>query len=254
MKSFQLIDARSPQEAASLLAKYKGKAEPLAGGGDLLSLMKDRIEGPQFHLPDVLVNMESIPKLDTIVYERGNGLRLGAMALVSDVEANRTVREKFTILSQAASQVATPQLRNMGTVAGNLCQKPRCWYYRNPHILCLKKGGSTCYAVEGDNRYYHAVLEGGPCYIVHPSDLAPALIALNSQITLLGSKQSRTMPLEKFFVSAKQNLYQENVLKPDEIVIEVFVPEPRAGSRGVYLKSRIRGSGDFALASAAVQM
>ncbi|MBI2985975.1 MAG: xanthine dehydrogenase family protein subunit M [Deltaproteobacteria bacterium] len=254
MKSFQLIDARSPQEAASLLNKYKGKAQPLAGGGDLLYLMKDRIEGRQIQMPDVLVNLESIPKLDSISYEKGKGLKLGAMALVSDVEANKTIRERFPILAQAAAEVASPQLRNMGTVGGNLCQKPRCWYYRNAHLPCLKKGGSTCYALEGDNRYYHAILEGGPCYIVHPSDLAPALIALNSQVALVGPKQSRTIPLESFFVNTKQNLYQENVLKPDEIVQEVSVPEPKEGSRGFYLKSRIRKSWDFALASAAVQM
>jgi xanthine dehydrogenase YagS FAD-binding subunit len=254
MQRFELIDARSLAEAASLLKKHGAKAAPLAGGGDLLYLMKDFVEGPKLKLPTTLVNLESIPGIDTIKYEAGKGLVMGAMVKVADIEANKTVAEKYPVIHQAAAEVASPQLRNMGTLGGNLCQKPRCWYYRHPDIVCLKKGGETCWAIKGDNRYYHAIVEGGPCYIVSPSDLAPALIAAGATIHLVGGKAARSMPLENFFVTTKDNLYQENVLAPGELVAEVRVPEPKAGTKSAFHKARIRGSWDFALASAAVSL
>jgi xanthine dehydrogenase YagS FAD-binding subunit len=254
MQRFELIDARSLAEAASLLKKHGAKAAPLAGGGDLLYLMKDFVEGPKFKLPTTLVNLESIPGIDTIKYEAGKGLVMGAMVKVADIEANKTVAEKYPVIHQAAAEVASPQLRNMGTLGGNLCQKPRCWYYRHPDIVCLKKGGETCWAKGGDNRYYHAILEGGPCYIVSPSDMAPALIAAGATVHLVGGKAPRSMPLEKFYVTTKDNLYQETVLAPGELVAEVRVPESKPGTKSAFVKTRIRGSWDFALASAAVSL
>jgi xanthine dehydrogenase YagS FAD-binding subunit len=142
----------------------------------------------------------------------------------------------------------------MGTLGGNLCQRPRCWYYRHPDIVCLKKGGETCWAKGGDNRYYHAILEGGPCYIVSPSDMAPALIAAGATVHLVGGKAPRSMPLEKFYVTTKDNLYQETVLAPGELVSEIRVPELKPGTKSAFVKTRIRGSWDFALASAAVSL
>ncbi len=254
MQRLELIDARSLQEASALLKKHGAKAAPLAGGGDLLYLMKDYVEGPKLKLPTVLVNLESIPGISTIKYEAGKGLVMGAMVLIADIEADKTIKGKYPVISQAASEVASPQLRNMGTLGGNLCQKPRCWYYRHEDILCLKKGGAQCWAVDGDNRYYHAILEGGPCFIVSPSDMAPALIAANATVHLVGGKTPRAMPLEKFFVTTKENLYQENVLAAGELVAELRVPEPKPGTKSAYVKARIRGSWDFALASAAVSL
>ncbi|HYB73292.1 MAG TPA: FAD binding domain-containing protein [Candidatus Sulfotelmatobacter sp.] len=254
MQRFELIDARSLQEASSLLKKHGAQAQPLAGGGDLLYLMKDYVEGPRLKSPTVLVNLESIPGTNTIKYERGKGLVLGATALIADIEADKTIQEKYPVIHQAAAEVASPQLRNMGTLGGNLCQKPRCWYYRNQDIVCLKKGGDQCWAINGDNRYYHAVLEGGPCHIVSPSDMAPALIAAGATVHLFGGKAARSMPLEKFFVTTRESLYQETVLAPAELVAEVRVPEPKPGTRSAYVKARIRGSWDFALASAGVSL
>ncbi len=254
MQRFELIDARSLQEASSLLKKHGAQAQPLAGGGDLLYLMKDYVEGPRLKSPTVLVNLESIPGTNTIKYERGKGLVLGATALIADIEADKTIQEKYPVIHQAAAEVASPQLRNMGTLGGNLCQKPRCWYYRNQDIVCLKKGGDQCWAINGDNRYYHAVLEGGPCHIVSPSDMAPALIAAGATVHLVGGKAARSMPLEKFFVTTRESLYQETVLAPAELVAEVRVPEPKPGTRSAYIKARIRGSWDFALASAGVSL
>jgi len=254
MQRFDLIDARSLAEASSLLKKHGAKAQPLAGGGDLLYLMKDFVEGPKMKSPSVLVNLESIPGIDKIKYESGKGLVMGAMVKVADIEADKTTAEKYPAIHQAAAEVSSPQLRNMGTLGGNLCQKPRCWYYRHPDIACLKKGGETCWAKGGDNRYYHAILEGGPCYIVSPSDMAPALIAAGATIHLVGGKAARSMPLEKFYVTTKDNLYQETVLAHGELLAEVRVPDPKPGMKSAFMKARIRGSWDFALASAAVSL
>jgi xanthine dehydrogenase YagS FAD-binding subunit len=140
----------------------------------------------------------------------------------------------------------------MATVGGNLCQRPRCWYFRNRDIVCLKKGGSTCWAMDGDNRYYHAILEGGPCYIVHPSDMAPALIALDAQIHLLGPKEARTLPLEEFFVTPLQRLYQENVLEREEVITALTLPPVSPAMKQVFLKSRVRQADEFSLASVAL--
>jgi xanthine dehydrogenase YagS FAD-binding subunit len=254
MQGFELVDARSLQEASALLKKHGAKAQALAGGGDLLYLMKDYVEGPKMKSPSVLVNLESIPGIDKVRYEPGKGLAMGAMVKVADVEADRTVAEKYPVIRQAAAGMGSSQLRNMGTLGGNLCQRPRCWYYRKREIECLKKGGETCWAKGGENRYYHAILEGGPCYMVHPSDMAPALIAAGAIVTLVGGKASRSVPLERFYVTTKDNLYQETVLAPGELVAEVRVPEPKQGTRSAYVKARIRGSWDFALASAAVSL
>lgn len=254
MRKFQLIDARSVREAATLLERYRGKAVLIAGGGDLLHMLKDRIEGPRLPGPDFVINLETIPDLNYIRYQPGKGLTIGAMASISALEASAIVKEKFGLLSQAAGSVASPQLRNFVTLGGNLCQKPRCWYYRNRGIICLKKGGSTCHAQEGDNRYYHAILEGGPCYIVHPSDMAPALVALDAKVKVAGPKDDRTVPLEKFFVNSEQNLYNENVLGPGELISEVEVPEPAPNTRPFFFKARIRQSWDFALASVAASI
>lgn len=251
MRSFQLIDARSWKEAASLLKTHRGKAQVLAGGGDLLYMLKDGTQGPRLSLPQVVINLETIPQADFIRYQPGAGLQLGAMATLSELATSQVIKERYPVMAQAASQVASPQLRNMATLGGNLCQKPRCWYYRTSETVCLKKGGATCYAVEGDNRYYHAILEAGPCYMVHPSDMAVALMAAGGRVKIIGPEGERWVDLENFFVSPAQNLYRENILKEDEVVTEIEVPEAPEGTRSIFLKARLRKSWDFALASVA---
>jgi xanthine dehydrogenase YagS FAD-binding subunit len=153
----------------------------------------------------------------------------------------------------AAAQVASPQIRNMGTIGGNLNQRPRCWYYRSESYNCYKKGGDFCFAVTGENQY-HAVLGGELCYIVHPSDTAPALVALNASARIVGDGGERSLPFEQYFTGPRIDVKRENVLSPTDILAEILVPEPKAGSKGVFLKVRERSVWDFATVSVAVQV
>jgi xanthine dehydrogenase YagS FAD-binding subunit len=169
------------------------------------------------------------------------------------LEHSDLVAAKAPLLAQAAGEAASPQLRNMATVVGNVLQRPRCWYYRDSGTHCLRKGGERCYAVGGDNRL-HAIFGGGPCHIVCPSDLAPALQALWAVVVIAGDQGERRVPLGEFFRTPKQDPHRENVLAPGEIVTAIRVPIPPAGARGVFLKARERRVWDFALASVAVQV
>ncbi|MGB7624386.1 MAG: xanthine dehydrogenase family protein subunit M [Terriglobia bacterium] len=254
MKNFQHFNPGSLIQATTALSS-KPDAWVIAGGIDLLGEMKNGIIEPR-----TLVNLKALPNLDYIKFSESDGLRIGAMTTLATIESHPEIRERFAVLSEAAHSVATPQIRNVGTLGGNLCQRPRCWYYRNPTFHCLKKGGKECFSVSGENKY-NAILGGGPVYIVHPSDCAPALIALDAEVTLAGPRGSRSIPLEKFFILPSENPLRENQLRPGEVVIEIHVPGARGvGSpspgvhRSLYLKVKERGAWDFALASAAVSM
>jgi xanthine dehydrogenase YagS FAD-binding subunit len=247
MKSFENIDAKSVKEAVSLLQKFhqqKKSAAVVGGGSEYLQLMKDRVVNP-----DYVVNLKTIPGLDYIKEERG-GFRIGALATLAEIEEHPSAREKLLILSEAAGEAASPQIRNAGTIAGNLCQRPFCWYFRSSNFNCLRKGGQLCYTVTGDGRF-HAILGGGPSYIVHPSDTAPALVALNAQIKIAGPAGEKTMPLEKFFVLPSVDFKRENILNPAEIVTEIYVPYPKSGSKGFYHKVRERLAWDHAIVAVA---
>jgi len=247
--SLEHVDPRDMKEVASLLQKYGRKAKVIAGATDLLGLMKDKVEGPELRIPEVLINIKEIPDLTHIVYHERTGLRIGAGVTLSRLAASDVIRQQFTILSQAALQVGTTQLRNMGTLGGNLCQRPRCLYFRHPHFLCFKKGGSKCYAVTGEHRFYHSILKHGKCVAAHPSDLAPALIALKAEVMIMSPTGKRRVPLQEFFVGP--NHYTESVLKTDEYLTEIRVPNRSERIRQVFLKERIRHSADFALSSVA---
>ena len=195
-------------------------------------------EGPRRRTPDYVINLKTIPGLDYIKEERG-GFRIGALAKLADIEEHPAIREKLLILSDAAGEAASPQIRNAGTIAGNICQRPFCWYFRSSNFTCLRKGGQVCYTVTGDGRF-HAILGAGPSYIVHPSDTAPALVALGAQIKIAGPAGEKTIPLEKFFVLPSVDYKRENILNPGEIVTEIYVPTPKAGSKGFYHKVRER--------------
>jgi xanthine dehydrogenase YagS FAD-binding subunit len=247
MKKFENIDVKSVKEAVGLLQKFqqqKKSAAVVGGGSEYLQLMKDHVAEP-----DYLINLKTIPGLDAIKEERG-GFRIGALAKLVDIEENAAIREKLLILSEAAGVAASPQIRNAGTIAGNICQRPFCWYFRSSNFNCLRKGGQVCYTVTGDGRF-HAILGGGPSYIVHPSDTAPALVALGAQIKIAGPAGEKTMPLEKFFVLPSVDYKRENILNPADVVTEVFVPTPRAGSKGFYHKVRERQAWDHAIAAVA---
>ena len=245
MKSFENIDVKSVKEAAGLLRKFhqdKKSAAVVAGGSEYLQLMKDRVVTPQY-----LINLKTIPGLNYIKEER-SGFRIGALATLTEIEEHKGMREKLLFLSEAAGEAASPQIRNAGTIGGNICQRPFCWYFRSANFTCLRKGGEICYAVDGDSRY-HAIFAGGPCFIVHPSDLAPALIALGAGIKLAGPAGEKTIPLEKFFVLPQVDYKRENILQPGEILTEVQIPHPRAGSKGFYHKVRERLAWDHAIVS-----
>ncbi len=243
MRAFVYHQPKTVAEAVRLLAQRDTLA--IAGGQDLLGAMKDGLLEPAH-----LVNLKSLPGMREI-RETGSGLQIGVLVTLTEIAEHPVIRRDYTCLAEAAEAVATPQIRNVGTIGGNLCQRPRCWYFRDPHVNCLKKGGDQCYAVRGDNRY-HAIISPGPCYIVHPSDCAPALLALGASVTIAGARGTRNVALRNFFQMPDKNLRGENVLQPGEVITQITVPKPKAGTRSVYVKVREKDSFDWALVSAAV--
>src|SRR5712692_7514946 len=216
MKAFEWMSPNSVAEAVGALKSAPAPddaddaARPIAGGQDLLTTMKDYITRPMR-----VVNLKGIRGLDRIVADGKGGLRIGALVTLAQLEEHPVVRRSFPGLSEAAHSVATPQIRNLGTVGGNLCQRPRCWYFRLEHVVCLRKGGDECYAESGENKY-NAILGGGPSYIVHPSDLAPMLVALDATVSIAGPNGNRSLPLEKFFILPSEDYRRESALEPAE--------------------------------------
>jgi xanthine dehydrogenase YagS FAD-binding subunit len=248
MRAFEYVKPTTVAEAVRELGRSWADAKILAGGIDLLGELKEGIIAPQR-----IVNIKGISGLRYIRFSEEEGLRLGALATLEEIETHQVIRQRYTALAEAAHSVGTPQIRNVGTIGGNLCQRPRCWYYRDEHTKCLKKGGPMCFAYNGENKY-HAILGGGPCYIVHPSDCAPALIAFRASVTVVSPRGQRTVPLEEFFVLPSRRLDHETILEPDEIVTEIRVPTPAPNTRSTYLKFKERDSHDFAIVGAAVVM
>jgi len=243
MKAFEYTSPHDLRQASELLGHDFSRAKLLAGGIDLLGEMKERIIEP-----DRVVNLKSVPGLNHLEAS-AKGLRLGALVTLAEIEEHPVVRRSYAALAEAAHSVGSPQIRNVGTIGGNLCQRPRCWYYRDEGIQCIKKGGSKCYAAEGKNKY-NAILGGGPSYIVHPSDCATALVALNARVTIAGpGGKTRQVPLEEFFTLPIVSVLRENILRPNEIVTMVDLPTPAPGTRSVYLKFKERDSMDWALSA-----
>ncbi len=255
MKAFEWVSPTSINEAVKLLQSAPGGGanadvddapRPLSGGQDLLTTMKDYITRPAR-----VVNLKNIRGLDRIELDAKKNLRLGALVTLAQLEAHAGVKREFPALAEAAHAVATPQIRNLGTVGGNLCQRPRCWYYRLEDVNCLKKGGSQCYAATGENKY-NAILGGGPSYIVHPSDLAPVLLALGASLEVAGAAGTRTIPLDKFFTLPNEgSIRRENILHNDEIITRIDVPASAFAAHSTYLKFKERESLDFALSAVA---
>ena len=246
MKTFQHANAHSVAEAIQLMSGHAGRAKLLAGGTDLLGLLKT---GSQPVFPEILINIKSIEGLDAIE-KNTQGLHLGAAAKLADIARSPLVKETCPIVAKAAESVAMPQIRNMGTLAGNLAQETRCWYYRYPdsiggRIMCRRKGEGPCLAVKGDNRF-HAIFGAKKCFAVCPSDMAVALAALDAQITIVGPKGERVMPVMDFYHALG------NALASDEIITRILIPQPDAGNYQVFLKHRVRESIDFAVVSLAM--
>jgi xanthine dehydrogenase YagS FAD-binding subunit len=245
LRNFAYVRPQTKQEALGHLDSDGARIH--AGGTDLLGCLRDEV-----FAADKVVSLSGLDELKGIARTNDGGLRIGALTTISEIAASNEVAAGFPGLAQAARDVASPQLRNQGTLGGNLCQRPRCWYYRG-EFHCAKKGGDTCYAAEGENRY-HAIFGGDPCYIVHPSDTAPMLVALGASAKIAGPGGERTVELEDFFVLPHEELYKENVLRPGEMVTEIIVPAPASGLESSYRKARERGSWDFALASVALAL
>jgi xanthine dehydrogenase YagS FAD-binding subunit len=245
MNNFRWAEPQSVEQAIALLAMGQEKTHLIAGGTDILTEIKEGVVDP-----DIVVDLRTIPGLSDIKKEK-DGVHIGALTTVAELAADPIIKQDYPGLQQAATSIATPQLRNVGTVGGNLCQRPRCWYYRDVQIVCRKKGGSQCYAYRGRNKY-HAIYGGGICYIVFPSDLAPMLIALDSQAAISSPRGEKAIRLADFYALPSKNVRRENILAPDELLREVRVPLAKKGEKSAYLKLEERGTWDFALVSAAV--
>lgn len=243
MQPFKYFDAHTLDEAISAC---KESSKIISGGTDCLGLLKNRVLTVY---PEILVNISNIPGLGYIREDEG-GLRIGALATLAAIADSPLVKEQYGVLAEAARSVASPQIRNMGTLGGNLCQETRCWYYRCPPATgksyhCYRKGGRLCYALTGDNRY-HAILGGKGCFSASPSDTATALRALEAEIKVKGPSGERAIPVEEFFT------VKGNILKSDEILTEVRIPKPLPAAKQTYLKFRLRKALDFAIVSVAL--
>jgi xanthine dehydrogenase YagS FAD-binding subunit len=246
MKNFHFSRPATLREARTQLGKEHGQVAVIAGGTDLLGEMKDNMLAPER-----LVFIKHLKELQGIRPTPG-GLRIGAATPLVDIVESAVVQQQAPLLAMAAGKIGTPQIRNMGTIGGNVCQRPRCWYFRN-NYPCYKHGGNTCFSVVGENDF-HAILDAGPSFIVHPSDSAPALVALGATARITGGARDRVVPMDKFFVLPKQDPRRENVLLPNEILADIDVPNAPAGSKAIYVKEMVREVWDFALCSVAAMV
>ncbi len=235
MKGFEYYKVTTGAQVISLLTRYGERAAILAGGSDILSMMKDRVEGPKLRPPQHLIDIKGIKEL-SYIREQKNNLKIGATTTLSDIASSPLVSSKYPLLAWAASQVAVPQIRNVGTLGGNLCQRPRCWYFRGRLFKdCLRKGGGNCYAQNGENQY-HAIFDADVCAMVCPSDMASALTVLNARVEMATPKGNKLIPIEQFYVRPEKNVLKETVLGSSEMMVAVEIPGPPEGFKGTYVK------------------
>jgi xanthine dehydrogenase YagS FAD-binding subunit len=252
MKAFEWANATSVDDAVKLLKPTDSRADideqplPMGGGQDLLTSMKHYISRPSR-----VVNLKTIDGIGKIETSPA-GLSIGATTTLTQLIEHPEVAKNFPGLTEAALSIATPQIRNLGTVGGNLCQRPRCWYFRMESVKCLKKGGDTCYAVDGENKYHSILGNDGPSVFVHPSDLAPMLMALDATLSVTGPTGKREIPLGKFFtLPDDKTIRRENVLGTGDVITEIHVPAAPLAARSTYLKFKERSSLDFAMSAVA---
>ncbi len=247
MKAFTNVNPRDVGQAVALLrgAREEGRsASIVAGGSDLLGMVKERLIEP-----DVLVNLKTIPGFDRVT-AAANEVQIGGLITLDALSRDPLIRRQYTALAEAAESVGTPQIRNAGTLAGNVCQRPWCWYFRNG-FPCFKNGGNTCYSIAGENQF-QAIFGGGPSFIVHPSDTAPALVALDARLRVAGASGERVVPAGEFFALPAVDVSRENVLGKDELLVGVDLPPPRGSARSTYHKVLDREAWTHAVVSAAV--
>src|SRR3954470_11563390 len=244
MKAFAYVNPKDEKEAVAALLPEFEKAQPLGGGQDLLARMKDYVTQP-----DRVVNIKNA--LEATVVAANGGLKIGAAMKMADLAEHQDVVRLYPAIAAAAIEVGTPQIRNQGTVGGNLNQRPRCWYFRNEEFVCFKKGGNTCFSPAGENQF-HSILGGGPTFIVHPSSLAVPFVAYNATFRLLGKRGERLVPAAEYFTKPNlQNVQRENVLQPDELLTHVILPAPGTVKSGHY-EVRYKTSHDWPIAFATV--
>jgi xanthine dehydrogenase YagS FAD-binding subunit len=217
-----------------------------AGGIELMDLLKEGLIAPSR-----LVNLRAVPGLDRIQDRGAEGVRVGPLVTLARLAEDRAVHARWRALAESAADAATPQIRNMATVGGNLLQRPRCWYFRSEQFPCLRKGGDRCFAQDGENEY-HAVFGHRVCCAVHPSSLATALLALGAAVELTGPRGSRVVPLEQFFVPAETVRERDTVRDDDEVLTDVLLPAPASGSASAYIKQAQKESYDWPLIEVAV--
>jgi xanthine dehydrogenase YagS FAD-binding subunit len=247
MRGFEYANPTTKEQAVALLGSSWTDAEILAGGTDILSLMKDDIVHPKR-----LVNIKDIPELRGIKAARG-GLTIGATATIQELIDAPQIGRLYPAIAQAADGITSPQIRSMGTVGGDLCQRPRCWYYRAGYGLLARDAGGEPLVTSGDNRYHAILGNAGPAYFVNPSSLAPALIAYGATLRIEGAKGSREVAAEKFFVLPQSNDQREYDLKPGEIVTEIMLPAP-GGAQSATYEVRQKMALDWPLAAASVAL
>ena len=241
MKSFEWVQAASLDDA---IAELGPGVVVKAGGVDLLDRLKEGLDAPKR-----LVNLRGVAGLDGIAAP--HELVLGPLVTLAALEAHAEVGRRWPALAAACAHAATPQIRNMATLGGNLVQRPRCWYFRSADFHCRKKGGSICYAQQGENQF-HSIMANHLCAIVHPSTIATALVAYGASVKLRGQKGERTLPLEQFFALPDKDVTRENVLHPDELIVEVRVPATGPTTRAAYHKQVEKESFDWPMADVAV--
>lgn len=218
MKNFTYFRPSTAEQAVGLLENTWGNTAILAGGTDLLDLQKEYVAQP-----GRVISLGGIGALSGITVE-DKQVRIGAGTKIGDIAVHAELRRLFPSLTEAAAQIGGPQIRNMGTLGGNLCQRNRCWYFRDEHVNCLLKGGPRCYALEGENKYHAVFTQGHRCVIVHPSTLAPALLALGATIEVLGPTGRRTQELAKFFHAPVNANEREHTLAANEMILSVTIP------------------------------
>lgn len=255
MRAFQLHEPNSMTEAVELLAVHGTRGRPLGGGTDLVAgIMRDQVIGTGMPYPSHLVDVTKLPGMVGIRIG-SEGAVIGAATTLAAVEESDDLRRSWPVLVEAAGEVASPEIRAIGTVGGNLHQRPRCWFFRNKDFDCIKKGGDICFAIKGDNRY-NAILGGHLCFIVHPSDLASTLVALDAQARVVSSAGERTVPFGEYFRGPQEDLLRETVLRPDELLADVLIPAPAPDTYEAWEKINEKDAPtwDFALASVTVVM
>jgi xanthine dehydrogenase YagS FAD-binding subunit len=250
MRTVNYGKATSWRQASQTL-KNNPTARPIAGGSDILGWMKDNISGKGSPIYSAFVDIRTISGSDKVEYSQSGGLKIGALATLASIEENEDILEHYPMLAKAAGAAASPNIRHVGTIGGNVNQKPRCWYLRNTEFDCYKKGGDFCFAVTGNNTY-HAILNGELCYIVHPSDCAPVLVALGARALISTPGGNKTVSFDDYFIGPRVDVLRETVLQQGDLLAEIQVPAPEAGTGMSFIKAQRRGQTyDFALANVA---